>query len=41
MSGWVHEPDIWLFVNNSGCYAIDILGARGYRDRIVIKVART
>lgn len=39
--GWVHEPDIWLYVNNSGCYAIDILGARGYRDRIIIKVART
>jgi hypothetical protein len=39
--GWVHEPDIWLFVNNSGCYAIDILGARGYSDRLIIKVART
>lgn len=38
---WVHEPDYWLFVNNSGCYAIDILGARGYRDRLIIKVART
>ena len=39
--GWVHEPDLWLFVNNSGCYAIDILGARGYRDRLIIKVVRT
>jgi hypothetical protein len=39
--GWVHEPDIWMYVNNTGCYAIDILGTRGYRDRIIIKVART
>jgi len=39
--GWVHEPDIWLYVNNSGCYAIDILGALGYRDRLIIKVARS
>jgi hypothetical protein len=38
--GWVHEPDIWLYVNNSGCYAIDILGASGYRDRLIIKVVR-
>ena len=39
--GWVHEPDIWLYVNNCGCYAIDILGASGYRDRLIIKVVRT
>ena len=38
--GWFHEPDTWLYVNNSGCYAIDILGARGYRDRLILKVAR-
>jgi hypothetical protein len=39
--GWRHEPDVWLYVPHSGCYAIDVQGTGGYHEQLVLSIERT